>query len=78
MAPPYVDEDANEAAVEQGLAAAEAELRDTVADAYQEAAKQSEYPDETTDDIDFSEGEGGNGVPELSAIRDERIPDEEK
>lgn len=57
MAPPYADENVNEAATEQGLEAAENEIRDLVADTYEEAAKQSDDPETNLDDIDRTEAE---------------------
>lgn len=57
MAPPYVDENVNEVAIEQGLKAAENELRDLVADTYEEAAKDSGDPETNLDDIDRTETE---------------------
>ncbi|MEK7952388.1 hypothetical protein [Luteolibacter soli] len=77
MAPPYVDEDANEAMVEQGLEAAEDEMRDAVADTYEEGARESTDPQEMMDDIDYGEAEEDEGTPEIKAIHGERLPEEE-
>jgi hypothetical protein len=78
MAPPYVDEDANEAAVEQGLAAAEDEVRDAVADGYEEGARRSEASEEMMDDIDYAEADADETAPELTAMHRERIPEQEE
>ena len=78
MAPPYVDEDANEAMVEQGLEAAEDEVRDSVADAYEESAQGSADPQEMMDDIDYGEAEGDDAPPEIEAIHGELVPEEDE
>jgi hypothetical protein len=78
MAPPYVDEDANEAMVEQGLEAAEDELRDTVADSYEEGAREAADPQQMLDDIDYGEAEEDEGTPEIEAIHGELVPEEEE
>lgn len=77
MAPPYVDEDVNEAMVEQGLEAAEDEVRDIVADSYEEGARGASEPDQMMDDIDYAEAEGDEGTPELEAMHGELLPEEE-
>ena len=76
MAPPYVDEDPNLASVEDGLDTAENELRDTVADAYEATAKQSEDPEEALDDIDYEKEDTGLGSPELAAMEEKEAPEE--
>ena len=78
MAPPYVDEDANEAMVEQGLEAAEDEVRDSVADSYEEGARGAADPQEMMDDIDYGEAEEDETTPELQAIHGELLPEEEE
>jgi hypothetical protein len=78
MAPPYVDEDANEAMVEQGLEVAEDELRDVVAGSYEDGAREASDPDQMMDDIDYGEAEEGEGAPEVEAIHGELVPEEEK
>jgi len=78
MAPPYVDEDANEAMVEQGLEAAEDELRDFVADSYEEGAREAADPQQMMDDIDYTEAEGDEVAPEIDAMHGELLPEEEK
>ncbi len=75
-APPYVDEDPNLALVEQGLEAAENELRETVADSYESAALGSPSEEENLDDIDFAEAEASSEVPELSAMRLDTLPED--
>ena len=78
MAPPYVDEDANEAMVEQGLEVAEDELRDVVADSYEEGAREAADPQQMMDDIDYGEAEEDEGAPEIEAMHDELVPEEEE
>lgn len=78
MAPPYVDEDANEAMVEQGLEAAEDEVRDSVADSYEEGARDASDPQEMMDDIDYGEAEEDEGTPEIQALHGELLPEEEE
>ncbi|MCW1924746.1 hypothetical protein OKA05_19430 [Luteolibacter arcticus] len=78
MAPPYVDEDANEALVEQGLEAAEDELRDVVAASYEEGAREAADPEQMMDDIDYREAEDEEGAPEVEAIHGEAVPEEEE
>jgi hypothetical protein len=67
MAPPYVNEDPNEAMVEQGLDLAEDEVREAVADAYEASALLSDDPSESLDDIDYASSEGGtiSGEPSV-------------
>lgn len=77
-APPYVDEDPNLALVEQGLEAAENEIREAVADSYESAALRSPSEEENLDDIDFTEAESPSDVPELSAMRLETLPEGER
>lgn len=77
MAPPYVDEDANEAMVEQGLEAAEDEVRDSVADSYEEGARDASDPQEMMDDINYGEAEEDEGTPEIQALHRELLPEEE-
>lgn len=77
MAPPYVDEDVNEAMVEQGLEAAEDEVRDSVADSYEQGARESADPQEMMDDIDYREAEEDEGTPEVQAVHGEPLPEEE-
>ena len=74
MAPPYVDEDVNEALVENGLDVAENERRETMADTYEANAAQSDESGEELDDIDYSAGDGGSVPPEISAMHEEYIP----
>ena len=78
MAPPYVDEDANEAMVEQGLEVAEDEVRDVVADSYEEGARVAGDPEQMMDDIDYGEAEEDEGTPEIEAIHGELVPEEEE
>lgn len=75
MAPPYVDEDPNLASVEDGLDAAEDELRDTVADAYEASAKESEDPEEALDDIDYEEEDATTRSPEVAAMEEKEAPE---
>lgn len=78
MAPPYVDEDANQAMVEQGLEAAEDEVRDAVADSYEDGARNAAEPQEMMDDIDYSEAEDDETTPEIEAIHGEAVPEEDE
>lgn len=68
-APRYVDEDPNIDSVEQGLEAAENELRDEVADRYEEAAVDSPEEKAKLDDIDHGEAGEPDGPAELRAMR---------
>jgi len=74
MAPPYVDEDLEAALVKQGLAAAEDETRDAVADAYESSARRSDEVEETLGDIDYESGEDTEVSPEMAAMHEEFIP----
>jgi hypothetical protein len=78
-APPYVNEEPNLVMVRQGLDEAEDETREAVAGLYEEKARRSDDPEEALDDIDFSEGEGESDPlpPELAAMHEEFIPEEE-
>jgi len=78
MAPPYVDEDVNLSLVEDGLDAAEDDLRDTVADAYEASARLSDDPEESLNDVDYTKDEGAESAPELAAMRGDFISDEEE
>jgi hypothetical protein len=80
MAPPYVDEDVEMTMVEQGLSVAEDEIRDAVADAYEERAKQSDDPEEALDDVDYDDEvlDDDPRGPEVAAIREEFIPDDDE
>lgn len=78
MAPPYVDEDPDMEMVEQGLETAENETRDAVADAYEASARLSDEPQESLDDIDFTEGEEASTTPELAAMHVETIPTDDE
>ena len=78
MAPPYMDEDANEAMVEQGLEAAEDEVRDAVADSYEDGARNAAEPQEMMDDIDYNEAEDDESTPEIEAIHGETVPEEDE
>lgn len=71
-APEYVNEDPNIESVEQGLEAAENELRDEVADEYEDAAAKSSDEDAALDDIDHSEAEKAETPAELKAVRPTR------
>ena len=77
MAPPYVDESPELAAIEQGLEEAENERREAVADAYEATARLSDDPDEALDDVDYTLTESEDVAPELSAMRTEEEEDEE-
>jgi hypothetical protein len=78
MAPPYVDEDANEAMVDRGLEVAEDELRDVVADSYEEGARGAGDPEQMMDDIDYAEAEEDDGPTEVEAMHEELVPEEEE
>jgi len=75
-APPYVNEEPNLAMVLQGLDEAEDETREAVAAAYEQQALLSDEPEESLDDIDFSEGEQEPGQPELTAMHLEHFADD--
>jgi hypothetical protein len=76
FAPPYVDDDPNSELVQLGLDEAEDETREAVADAYEASALLSDEPEESLDDIDFTESEQVTGLPEIAAIHEEWIPSE--
>lgn len=78
MAPPYIDENEDIELVQQGLDAAENEMREAVADAYEASARLSDDPGEALNDIDFTEAEDLSTSPELAAIHVEYIPSDEK
>jgi hypothetical protein len=61
----------------QGLDEAEDETRDAVAAAYEQAALRSDEPEESLDDIDFTEGEQESAAPELAAMHLELVPEDE-
>ncbi len=71
MAPPYVDEDPNLALVEEGLAEADNETREAMADSYETSALESDEPEEELDDIDFSMSEDASSTPEIAAIHED-------
>lgn len=77
MAPPFVDESPELAAIEQGLEEAETERREAVADAYEANARLSDDPEQALDDVDYTLAESGNEAPELAAIRTEEEDDVE-
>jgi hypothetical protein len=77
MAPPYIDDDDDLLLVQQGLDTAENETRDAVADAYEASARFSDDPNETLNDIDFTEAEDLSTTPELAAIHIEYLPSDE-
>jgi hypothetical protein len=62
--------------VQQGLDEAEDETREAVAAAYEQQALLSDEPEESLDDIDFSEGEQEPGQPELTAMHLEHFADD--
>jgi hypothetical protein len=76
-APPYVDEEPNISLVEQGLEVAEDEIRGAVADAYEEGARHSPDAADSLDDIDYTEAEEESVAPEIAAMHEESIPEED-
>ncbi|MES2661416.1 MAG: hypothetical protein V4689_22540 [Verrucomicrobiota bacterium] len=74
MAPPYVDENPNLELVEEGLAEADNETREAVADGYEADARLSNEPEEVLNDIDFATAEDESSDPEVDAIHEEFIP----
>ena len=76
-APTYVCEDRNISLVEQGLEVVVDEIRNAVADAYEEGALQSAEAGESLDDIDYMETEDESVAPELAAMHEESIPEED-
>ncbi len=78
MAPPYVDEDPELAMLQEGLDAAENEIRDVVADAYEAGARNSDDPQAAFDDIDYTEAEDLSMPPELAALHEESVPEDEE
>lgn len=77
-APPYVNEEPNLTMVLQGLDEAEDETREAVAAAYEQQALLSDEPEETLDDIDFTEGEQESAPPELAAMHLELVPEDQE
>jgi hypothetical protein len=73
MAPPYVDEDPELAMLQEGLEAAEDEIREAVADAYEASARLSDEPQESLDDSDFTEAEEPSVPPEIAALHEESV-----
>jgi hypothetical protein len=73
MAPPYVDEDPELAMLQEGLDAAENEIRDAVADAYEAGARRSDDPQEALNDIDYTEAEEPSVTPELAALHEKSV-----
>ncbi len=71
MAPPYVNEDPNIEAVEQGLEMAEEDIRDAVVDQYEEKAIAAGASEEVLNDISYPKDNAVEGAPEISAIRKE-------
>lgn len=78
MAPPYVDEDPNGALVELGLDVAEDEARDAVADDYEASARLSDDSSEELDDIDYESSEGAAISPEVAAMHEETVPEDDE
>jgi hypothetical protein len=64
MAPPFVDENTEREAVERGLDVAENETRDAVTDIYEGAARRSDDPEESLDDIDYEEEQARRKGPD--------------
>lgn len=77
-APPYVDEDPNIDLVQQGLDAADDEIRDTMAEVYETRALASDEQSESLDDVDFTEAEEESSAPELAAMHEEFIPSDDE
>jgi hypothetical protein len=77
-APPYVNEEPNLTMVQQGLDLAEDETREAVTDAYEEGALLSDDPQESLDDIDYDGGGEEPGPPELTAIHEAFVGNEEE
>jgi hypothetical protein len=77
-APPYVDEDPNIDLVQQGLDAADDEIRDTMAEVYETRALASDEQAESLDDVDFTEAEEESVAPELAAMHEEFIPSDDE
>lgn len=73
MAPPYVDENPNLALVQEGMDAAENEVRQAVADDYEASAKLSDDEEGELDDIDFAADEGSSIAPELAAMHEDAL-----
>ena len=76
MAPPYVDDNLGLESVMRGLDAAEDDLRDTVTGLYEDAALNSEDPDEALDDILYPLDEESDLSPEVRAMHIESAPDD--
>ena len=77
MAPPYVDENPNLTMVEQGMDAAENEVREAVTDGYEASAKLSDDKEAELDDIDFTDADDSTTAPEVAAIHEEFILSDE-
>jgi hypothetical protein len=69
MAPPYVDENPNQASVEDGLEVADEEIRETVADAYEATAKERGADEEILESPVLTGEPASEDAPETSAVR---------
>ena len=78
MAPPYVDENPEIEMILEGLEAAENEIREAVADAYEAGARLNPDSAEALNDIDYNEAEEPSTTPELAALHEEWISDAEE
>ena len=76
--PPYVNEEPNLEMVRQGLDEAEDETREAMADVYEQRARRSDESEDSLNDIDFTEGEDESTSPELAAMHEESIPEDEQ
>ncbi|MFD0893765.1 hypothetical protein KBB96_10105 [Luteolibacter ambystomatis] len=76
MAPPYVDEDPNEALVEEGLDVAEDEAREAAADDFEANARLSDEEDLAGEE-DFEDEKPSSLPPEVAALHEEGDPEEE-
>lgn len=77
MAPFFTDDSLDMGEVEAGMEAAENDTRDALTDEYETRARMSDDPEEELDDIDYTLSDGGGTAPELDAIHDELVDDDE-
>lgn len=78
MAPPFIDEDNIEMdLVEQGMGLAEEERRGAINEIYEDSAAASEDPEAALDDVDYTDDESDSRGPEVAAIHEFEIPDDD-
>ncbi len=74
MAPPYFDDNLGLETTRDGLEAAEDDRRDAVTRGYEDAAMDSENPEEALDDIAYPTDEDDELSPEVRAMHELEPP----